>query len=392
MKIFIIPSWYPSDSNPIYGIFNQEQARMMARERQNWSVGVSKWGQGDEPFLLRGKDPKSIIKYFRKFTDSEVQLADNLKEYFSGAFTWTRRIRRGNIDGIIRANDKNLQRFISDFGKPDVISAQASYPAALVASALSEKYSIPFTVTIRMSPFPFPQYDAGNRQLKSILNVPLRRAAILICTSDDLKRKVESYGFDKVMTLNNPVDTDLFKLETPQTDDEITVLAVGRIEEQKGIDLLLEALAQVPDVKLRIAGKGSFLKKYMNLSEKLGLSNRVTWLGELSRDKTAKEMQKCSFYVLSSRHETFGNVVVEAMACGKPVVATKCGGPSELVTDVAGYLCEVEVQDLARKIAQMAESLESFDSAKIRNHVVNQHSPSVWIQHLEQTFKSIVSN
>ncbi|MEP1095473.1 MAG: glycosyltransferase [Cyclobacteriaceae bacterium] len=389
MKVFIIPSWYPSESNPIYGIFNKEQARMMARERPEWSVGVSKWGQGDETFLLMARDPRSLAKYFRKFDESEIQLADNLKEYFSGAFTWTQKIKKGNIDGIIRANDRNLQQFISDFGRPDVISAQASYPGAVVACALSEKYDIPFTVTIRMSPFPFPQYDAGRNQLKPILDLPLRKADMLICTSNDLKERVESYGFEKVRTINNPVDTDLFKPGKGEREEQITVLAVGRIEEQKGIDLLLEAMAQVPRIKLRIGGKGAYLNDYKRLSERLGVENCVEWLGELSREETVKEMQKCSFYVLSSRHETFGNVVVEAMSCGKPVVATKCGGPGELVTEETGYLCEIDAKDLAEKMKKMSESINSFDSVKIRQYIEKKYAPQIWIHNLEQIFKSV---
>jgi len=392
MKVFIIPSWYPSEFNPIYGIFNHEQARMMARERPDWSIGVSKWGQGDEPFLLRAGDPRSVIKYFRKFEDCETQVADNLKEYFSGAFTWTRKIKKGNIGGITRASDKNLQRFISDYGKPEVISAQASYPAALVACALSEKYDIPFTVTIRMSPFPFAQYDAGNNRLKPILNEPLQKASCLICTSDGLRKRVESFGFTSVKTVNNPVDTDLFKPSVDEEQLQITALAVGRIEEQKGIDLLLLALAEIPNLKLRIGGKGGLLNQYKRFSRELGVENRVEWLGELSREATVNEMQRCSFYVLSSRHETFGNVVVEAMACGKPVVATKCGGPSELVTAETGYLCEIDTKDLVEKMSKMSENLNSFDSVKIRQYVEEKYAPQIWIENLEQVFKSITTS
>lgn len=392
MKVFIIPSWYPSDSNPIYGIFNKEQAQMMAREKPGWSVGVSKWGQGDEPFLLRAKDPNSLLKYFRKFEDHETIRTENLKEYFSAAFTWTKKISKGNILGIIKANDRNLQRFISDFGRPDIISAQASYPAALVARALSEKYGVPYTVTIRMSPFPFPQYDRGNNRLKPILNEPLQMANTIISTSDDLRYKVESYGFEKVRTVNNPVDTDFFRPDGERVEEEVIALAVGRIEEQKGIDLLLQAVAQVPNITLRVGGAGALLQDYKKMAKELGIEDRVKWLGELSHDQVMNEMQRCSFYVLSSRHETFGNVVVEAMACGKPVVATKCGGPSEMVTEQTGYLCEIETLDLVEKIAEMSQNFRSFDSGKIREQAEDRYSPKVWIQNLEQVFKSIVSS
>lgn len=389
MNVFIIPSWYPSTSNPIYGIFNREQAEMMARERPDWSVGVSTWGQGHEPFLLRAKDPMSFFKLFKMKGSSEHQNGDNLKEYFNGAFTWTQKFRRGNINGIIKANDFNFQRFVSDFGKPDIISAQATYPAGLVAQALSEKYQIPYTITLRMSPFPFPQYVADG-QIVSHINQPLTKADLLIATSSALKERAESFGLDSVQTLNNPVDTTFFQQITNERSDVTTALSIGRMEDQKGIDLLLKALVDVPALQLRIGGDGSKKREYQQLAKKLGLDNRVTWLNELSREQVRNEMQTCSFYVLPSRHETFGNVILEAMACAKPVVATKCGGPNDLVTPDVGYLCEIEVNDLAKKIDKMTLGFDSFNPETIRKHIEENHSPKVWIQKLENVFKSVV--
>ena len=80
------------------------------------------------------------------------------------------------------------------------------------------------------------------------------------------------------------------------------------------------------------------------------------------------------------------------MACAKPVVATKCGGPQEIVSNISGYLCEADSEDLANKMNQMIESRSSFNSGKIREDVLNRFSPSKWAIQIEELFKSLISD
>ncbi len=392
MNIFIIPSWYPSASNPIYGTFNQEQVHILAKERPEWSVGVSTWGQGDDRFLLRAADWKSVPKVFKKYKEATNQILPNLSEYFSPAFTWTRKFKKGNIGGIIEANRNNLTRFIDTHGKPDVLSAQASYPAGIIAQKLSEEFQIPYTITARMSPFPFKEFLEGSDQLKTISSA-LQKAHVLIATSHSLKSRMKHFGLDPVEVVNNPIATDVFVPKSKAESDKLTLLAVGRIEEQKGIDILLKAVSQLNDrnFSLRIGGAGSLLKTYQELAFRLGVQEKVVWLGALNRSEVVAEMQACSFYVLSSRHETFGNVVVEAMACGKPVVATRCGGPEEIVSDQTGYLCEIAAGALSCDIAKMITTYQSFDPGRIRSYVEDRFSPPKWANRLEEVFKLAIS-
>lgn len=389
MNIFIIPSWYPSGSNPIYGTFNHEQARLMAKYRPNWNVGVSTWGQGAESFLIHATRLNSIPKLFKKYQPTTNKILPNLTEYFAPAFSWTRKIKKGNIKGIIQANEANFLSYQKEYGTPNFISAQASYPASLAAQFLAEKYNIPYSVTIRMSPFPFDEFLENPNQLKPLIDHPLRSANTLIATSKSLKTRLEAFQFQKICVLNNPVDTAFFK---PQTSTEnYTILTVGRMENQKGIDLLLKAFSQINDKKwtLRIGGDGSLLEKYQSLAQELKIANQVEWLGQLSREQVLEEMQKCSFYMLSSRHETFGNVVVEAMACGKPVVATKCGGPNEIMSENTGILCDISVEGIQKGLEKMMQNHENYSSEKIREEAVQRFSPETWLNNLENIMSDL---
>ncbi len=388
MNIFIIPSWYPSKSNPIYGTFNREQANLLARNRSNWNIGVSRWGQGDSDFLLPVLSASSYFKVLKTHQPYIESIEPNFKEYFFPAFTWTRKFLNGNIRGIYKANEENLKCYSHDFGKPDLISVQATYPGALVAQQLSTKYQIPYVVTIRMSPFPFDEFINKDGTLKELIYSPLKNANGLIATSRSLKNRLNQFGFNQVSVQNNPIDTNFF---TPHEPNMVpSMLTIGRIEEQKGIDILLKAFSKInTPYRLRIGGNGSKLSEFKRLATQLKIEKKVSWLGELSRDEVRSEMQKCSFYVLSSRHETFGNVVLEAMACGKPVVATRCGGPEEIVIPELGYLADINSNDLADKIEKMINTHSKFKSEVIREIAERNYSPEQWVAKLETIFKAI---
>ncbi|MEO1255012.1 MAG: glycosyltransferase, partial [Bacteroidota bacterium] len=245
-------------------------------------------------------------------------------------------------------------------------------------------------VTIRMSPFPFKEFLKSESELKDIIRQPLKKANRLITTSESLKNRLSDFSLKHVTVVNNPIDLDFFKIKEKNSRKN-RILTVGRMEEQKGIDILLKAIKKLEEpFELTIGGDGSKLLEYKQLCTDLDLDGKVTWLGQLSRDQVAIEMQKCSFYVLSSRHETFGNVILEAMSCGKPVVATRCGGPEEIVTNDTGLLCDISVDDLFAKINHMNKVYPSFDSSKIRKDAIDRYAPEVWIGNLEKVFRGML--
>ncbi len=138
------------------------------------------------------------------------------------------------------------------------------------------------------------------------------------------------------------------------------ICAVGRLDEQKDFDTLILAFAKIaekyPDWALEIWGEGPERKKLENLRDKLGLSERISFPGF---SENIKEIMAYSgLFVLSSRFEGFPNALLEAMACGTPVISTKCPcGPSEIVThEQDGFLVSVgDVESLAKTIERLLE-------------------------------------
>ena len=395
MNVFYIPSWYPSDENPIYGTFVKEQIEMLAHENPNWNLGVSLWGQGRPSQMLWVKDHVlNLRKILRPKSASSSFSNENITHYCYPLLSWTRKIFGGNLKGLIRANDYNYLQFEKKVGNIDIIHAQATYPAALVAQALSEKYGIPYVVSIRMSPFPFDEFLTKQGKLKALINEPLQKADALIATSHSLKNRMESFGLSKVHVIHNPVDTEFFQ-PSDYKPNELTILTVGRLEHQKGVDLLIDAIAFLGDEfigKVRIGGDGSMKEKYQQLAKMKDVVNKIEWLNELSREQVRDEMQLCSFYVLPSRHETFGNVLLEAIASGKPVVATRCGGSTEIVTDKVGLFCENEdVEDLAEKIRIMVRNHENYSITTLREHTNDKFDSAVFSKNIEGLYLSLKS-
>jgi glycosyltransferase involved in cell wall biosynthesis len=372
MNIFYIPSWYPNPNDPVYGIFIKEEIELLARHYPDLNIAVSTWGQGDEDYLLWvGKPFSSIGKLLRKKKTNFPVLEQN--HYFAPAFSWTRKFLNGNRAGIVDANRKNLQKAISDFGTIDLIHVYASYPGAIVADQLSKEYKIPYIITSHMSPFPFEEFLKFDGSMVDWLAKPIRNASAIIATSQSAKRDIEKYGFEVTEVIPIARDLDLFTIDPSVPKNEVfTFLAVGRLVPQKGFDLLLQAFANLEGkFRLRIVGDGEDRNKLEKMIRDLGLVEAVTLTGAMDRKGVIKEMQSCDVYVLSSRHETFGNVVVEAAACGKPVIATKCGGPEDIVTDDVGILIEKDsVEALIQAMSSAIQLKENLKDSEIRMSVV----------------------
>jgi glycosyltransferase involved in cell wall biosynthesis len=208
--------------------------------------------------------------------------------------------------------------------------------------------------------------------LKRIKSALYRNATRILAVSDgvaeDLARTI-GVSRDKLDVIYNPiVDEELDSLaeeavDHPWFDEEVPViLAAGRLVDQKDYPMLLEAfslLRRRTAARLVILGDGELRQSLRNLAEKLGIDGDVAFLGFVPNPY--RYMRRCSVFALSSRFEGFGNVIVEAMACSVPVVATDCpSGPSEIITDGAdGFLVPVgDAGSMANALQRLLENSE----------------------------------
>jgi glycosyltransferase involved in cell wall biosynthesis len=174
-----------------------------------------------------------------------------------------------------------------------------------------------------------------------------RRADFHFCVTPDISRYVAQQGGrpHRVVTLNTfgtmPDSAPVARADFDTPEDAPLLLVLSRMHAVKGIDTMLQAMTRLPGAYLWLAGDGPERAAYEALAAKLGLADRVRFLGWRNDRKAL--LAACDICVLPSRYEPFGTVIVEAWAMRRPLVATMAAGAMHYVVDgVTGLLCPIE--------------------------------------------------
>ncbi|MFC2188264.1 glycosyltransferase family 4 protein [Fulvivirgaceae bacterium LMO-SS25] len=398
LNIFHIPSWYPSDNEPIPGYFLKEQIGLLAKKFPNCNQGISTWGQNDQDYLLPVNQAIDSVRKLIKPKNNEATkklLNLNCIEYFQPTFTWTRKIAKGNMEQIIKSNIKNLQAFQSDFGSVDIIHAHISYPAGYIAYRIAHEMGIPYIISEHMGPFPFDSLK--NRYGKPIeaIQIALRNAIGIMVPSNFLAKQIVDYATQEVQIIPNFIDFELYRGEE-KSEDKFTIVYLGRLVETKGLKDLMEALEKLDfdNWQCEIIGEGSLRPWLENFINKRQLSNKVKLRGNITlTEKKVEILAKSDVLVLPSHYETFGIALIEALACGKPVISTNCGGPQEIVTKENGLLIDIGMPNkLAKAITQIRNTLKEYNSKNIRIQAMEKYDIEVVGEKIMAIYHSLLSN
>ncbi|MCP5157221.1 MAG: glycosyltransferase [Ectothiorhodospiraceae bacterium] len=228
----------------------------------------------------------------------------------------------------------------------DVIDAHFFYPDGVAATIVGAVLGRPVVVTARGSDLNlFPRHAIPRRWIRWAA----RRAAAVITVSEALRQVLLEIGGDDVRsrTVRNGVDLGLFR-PTDRSEarktlglDGAVVLAVGNLVPEKGNDVLVRALAQLPGVTLVLVGEGPQRQPLEALARTLGVEERVRFHENVPQPELASIYGAADVLALASEREGWPNVLLEAMACGCPVVAADVGGVREIVGDtVAGTVVQ----------------------------------------------------
>lgn len=356
MNVFVIPSWYPSDAHPSTGIFFKEQAELIARHSGDVNVGISTWGQHEPALWLPVHRPlSSLIKIASKpaLKQRDIQLNERCAAFFTPAYTWTRKIGQGNTKGILAANEANLQRFVTAFGRPDVIHAHVAYPAGAIAQKLAQKYEVPFFITEHMSPFPMPSLKSI---FKSKILPVLATADRVLAVSRALAMDISSYAIGSEV-VSNFIDDEFFTPGDERPGNHLTMIAVGRLEKQKNYTLMLQAMGQLREAgipfQLKIVGSGSLSAALQKLAAQLGLENEITWLGECTREEVRDHLQQSDVLINTSMHENQPVAILEALACGLEVITTNWSGASEFAKSMGSHQVGYSPREIVKTLQQL---------------------------------------
>lgn len=208
-----------------------------------------------------------------------------------------------------------------------------------------------------------PQAFIGYKILEKL---GLVNADLVLVNSSAIEQELNAYGLPlpAVEVVPNGVDLEIFQPAANWPADDGYVLFVGRLVAQKGVTFLLEALSVVlqrcPEARLIVVGDGEldlFLKR---ITRYLGIPHRVTFLDWTTGPDLVTLYQRAKFVVVPSYYEPFGIVALEAMACARPVIASRTGGLAEIVNDGEnGFLVEVGNHlQLAQRMVNLIQDQE----------------------------------
>jgi len=230
---------------------------------------------------------------------------------------------------------------------------------------------------------------------RTVLHVVLKQARCIILTSPNFKSRFLDPYHGKIFIVPNSVDSSIFiPVSEPIIGDIFFLAVLDGYHRYKGLDYLIAAVQHLshefPNIKLIVGGSGPMQEYYTNLSESLGVMDNISFVGYIPDENLAGYYNGCKLFVLPSTDPTregFGIVLLEAMACGRPVISTKITGVANDITDRgAGIVVEPENakalaqairtilldNNLADKMGAAGRSLveEKYSSEKIADKMI----------------------
>lgn len=274
---------------------------------------------------------------------------------------------------MARAIKKCLQKLIAQGQSFDVIDGHYFYPDGVAIAHVAKYFNLPFTCTARGTDINLiPQLPAPRQKIQQVF----KQASHMMAVCKALKDEMVTLGADenRVSVLRNGVDLTLFKPSSNEEqiikreqlvdNNKKLIISVGWLIERKGHYLVIEAMRQLPDCHLMIAGDGPDLSKLTQLVEQHQLTEQITFLGALPQIELTRYYQAADALVLASSREGWANVLLEAMACGTPVVAANIWGTPEVVaSESAGVLVARNADAIAMGIKQLlAKNINRADT------------------------------
>ncbi len=266
-----------------------------------------------------------------------------------------------------------MRRVIEDGYDFDLIDAHYFYPDGVAAVMLGKLLGKLVVVTARGSDI---NLIARYRVPAALIRWAMRHTAGLVTVSRALKEALVALGVsaEKITVLRNGVDLELFHPVEREAERRrlgltgVTLISVANLVEGKGHDVVIRALARLPETNLLVAGDGPQEHALRALAQGLGVAGRVRFLGGMAQEELRCYYTAADVLVLASAREGWPNVLLEAMACGTPVVATRVGGIPEILAPGGPGILVDERTPEAVAAAVRALCADAPDRARTRRY------------------------
>lgn len=370
MKILVISTMYPNKVLPVHAVFVRERVKAISKRCEVKVVSPIPYFPGTG-IVRHGKTRNSISNYENQ---------EGIDVFFPRFYSIPKILRP--LDGIslflsmYYLTNTTLKNY--DF---DLIDAHLAYPDGFGAILLGKIFNKPIVVTVRGHDLNvFPSFPIRGKQV----SYTLRHASKIIAVAGALKQKAIALGADrrKVEVIPNGVDLARFStIDTLTARKRLNlplykkiILSVGHLVKRKGFQYIIESLnilllRGVKNIHVVIVGgpgeEGDYSKELQDLIKSKGIEENITLVGPRNHHELPLWYNSADIFCLASEKEGRPNVVLEAMACGLPVVATNVWGTKELIpSEDYGLLVGNQKTELLADAIQKAIEMQ-WDRKKI---------------------------
>lgn len=379
MKILFITRGFPSAEDPMDGNYEAVQAKAIA-------------AKGHDVYVLSVKFRKLTLLFQNKNVRHHDVDGVHVYECNRNNF-YTPFVHFPKFDMWFRQYQfrKVFKKIVSEIGMPDVVHAHLIKDAA-PAIILKTEFGIPFVITEHWTQM---NSEIVPRQVMSY-TFAYHLADQVICVSGALADSLREKCHVESLVINNMVSNQFFEsCKKERKDSLVKFVGVGALRRNKRFDILVEAFAlcHFPDnVRLDIIGEGEERLLIERKIKKYNVGHQVKLLGIKTPEEVNELLCQSDCFVLSSRLETFAIVVIEALAKGLPVIATRCGGPETFLRQEDGLLVEKEnAQELAKAMKYMAEHCQEYNADEIRRHCHDNFAQDVIADKIIDVYRKVIS-
>jgi glycosyltransferase involved in cell wall biosynthesis len=377
--ILFISSWYPSPEKKSHGIFFKRHAEAAAILNQVSAIHIY-GGNKYKIDVQKEQEVFTILGTYKKVQHNIPVIAHLQKIWRS-----------------LQCFKDCYKTLIQKQSSPDLLLLNVIFPAGIFVLWLHFFKKIPYIIQEQWSGY-YP--EDGNYKgffIKKISSLCVKNARAILVVSDKLEQSMRNHGLQNTyIKIGNVVDTNLFKPKSLQDIAPFKFIHVSTVnDKEKNITGMIEAAYLMSrkniSFRLDIIGDSPERQNFEALAQQYKLLNRVIFFhGFQLPSMVASMMAEAHCFILNSNYEGLPCVLLEAMSCGIPVIATKVGAVPEIINYKQGILIDVnQSNDLARAMEDMISGYKNYDAKEIRALVQRKYSYPALAAEFDAIFNSI---
>lgn len=384
MKVLWLASWYPDQYQPTNGDFVQRHAKAVSTLMPVDVIHVAQAGRN-----------------FNSLNKVDINHDGNLHEaihyftYKKSNFTWLDKILYNRAYWTYYKTV--VEKYIEQKGKPDLIHVHVPFKAGIIALWILRTYKIPFIVSEHSSLYLKEAKDnfyTRDFYFRYYTEQSFKKAAAVTNVSNAIAKVLEQmFRLKDVVVIPNVVDTNHFYFKPKEKNKAFKWLHVSTMYPLKNVDKIINAFESINKIRnnWELILVGPIKDEYVKLVADYHLQSNIKFIGEVSYEDVAKQMQQADALIMFSKHENFPCVIIEALCCGLPVVASNVGGIAEAVNASNGILVEANNTDqLQNAIISVMDNYAAFNNKQIAINATSKYNYHTIAQQFISVYQKIL--